>query len=258
MKSKLAIAVVVLVLCLAGGYAFFKSGQNAQAPAPAVEAAASEAPAAATPVVTTPDLAGAPPMPESAETAAPAAPEAAAPAVAGVQPGGAFSLVDKAGQPVTEKSWPGKYKLVFFGFTNCPDICPAGLTKLAALMQSYDPKGDKLVPLFITVDPARDTPAVVGEYASKFSPLIVGLTGTEEQIKAVQSTYKVYAAKRTEPAAPAHDGHEGHDGMDMGQNYGVDHSAYVYLMTPDDQLLEVFGADETAEAMVAKIKLHLQ
>ncbi len=243
MKSKVSFAIVVVVLCLIGAYLFLKPAH--QTPSPIASVPVTSAPVAPT-AVPAPDLAGVPPMPETAN--------AAVPQVAGVQPGGAFSLIDETGKPVTEKSWPGKYKLVFFGFTHCPDICPAGLSKLAALMQSYDPKGDKLVPLFITVDPTRDTPAAMADYTSKFSPVIVGLTGSEEQIKAVENAYKVYAAKRPDPA-PAHAGHEG---MDMGADYGVDHSAYIYLMTPDDQLLEVFAADETADGILAKIKLHLQ
>jgi cytochrome oxidase Cu insertion factor (SCO1/SenC/PrrC family) len=162
--------------------------------------------------------------------------------MAGVPVGGAFSLTDQTGKPVTEKSWPGKYKLVFFGYTHCPDTCPATLQKLAAVMQNLDPKGEKLVPLFITVDPERDTVDVMAKYVANFGPTIVGLTGTEAQIKAVEETYKVYAAKQP--------------GQSKGDyaEYLEDHSAYVYLMSPDDKLLQTLSFDETAETMIGKIK----
>ena len=157
----------------------------------------------------------------------------------GVQVGGAFSLVDHTGKPVTEKSWPGKYKLVFFGFTHCPDTCPTTLQKLASVMEHYDAKGDKIVPLFVTVDPARDTAAALAKYVAGFSPVIVGLTGTESQIKDVEMAYKVYVAKQ--PGKTDDD-------------YLEDHSAYIYLMSADDKLLQTFSVDETAEAIIGKIK----
>lgn len=160
----------------------------------------------------------------------------------GVSVGGPFSLTDQTGKPVTEKSWPGKYKLVFFGYTHCPDTCPATLQKLAAVMQQLDPKGEKIVPLFITVDPERDTVPVLAKYVANFGPLIVGLTGTDAQIKAVEETYKVYAAKQPGQSQQAY------------AEYLEDHSAYVYLMSPDDKLLQTVSFDETAEGMIGKIK----
>jgi cytochrome oxidase Cu insertion factor (SCO1/SenC/PrrC family) len=170
--------------------------------------------------------------------------------VAGVPVGGAFSLVDHKGQPVTEKSWPGKKLLVFFGFTHCPDICPTSLQKIAAVMEKVDPKGQKIVPLLITVDPARDTPKVMADYVKNFSPLIVGLTGTPEQIKSVEAAYKVYTAKREEK--PTHEHAEGHAG---GHNdYMVDHSGYIYLMSPENSLLHIFSMNDSAEEIIAKIE----
>ena len=160
----------------------------------------------------------------------------------GAQVGGAFSLVDHTGKSVTEKSWPGKYKLVFFGFTHCPDTCPTTLQKLSAVMEQVDPKGAKIVPLFVTVDPERDTAPVMAQYVKNFSPTIVGLTGTEAQIKAIEESYKVYAAKQ--PSQTKGDYAE----------YMEDHSAYIYLMSPDDKLLQVFSFEEPAAAMVGKIK----
>jgi protein SCO1/2 len=160
-------------------------------------------------------------------------------AMAGVPVGGAFALTDHNGNAVTEKSWPGKYKLVFFGFTSCPDTCPAVLQKIAAVMENFDAAGERLVPLFITVDPARDTKDVMAKYVAGFNPHIIGLTGTEAQVKAAEEAYKVYATKVPGPSA---------------HHYMNDHSAYIYLMSPDDQLLEAFSADETAKNMIVKIK----
>ncbi|MCE9507051.1 MAG: SCO family protein [Alphaproteobacteria bacterium] len=237
MKSgwKAFLVVAAIGFALGGAFALFRVEVKEQ---PVQQE--SEAPAApvAEIVAEPPVLEGVPPMPEVAG-AAPAAPEAvSAAAVAGVPVGGAFTLTDHKGNAVTEKSWPGKHKLVFFGFTSCPDTCPATLQKLAAVMENYDAKGEKLAPLFITVDPAHDTQAVMAAYVAGYNPNIIGLTGTAEQVKAAEDAYKAYAA----PAAAS---------------AMVDHSSYVYLMSPDDKLLEVFGSGETAESIISKIKLHL-
>ena len=241
MKSNWVSFLIVAVVAfgLGAGFAFLQTRSQpapmmAPSPVPDMSAAA---PVAPPPVVVPPVLEGAPPMPEMAANA-PAEP----PAVAGVQVGGEFSLTDHKGNAVTEKSWPGKYKLVFFGFTHCPDVCPTTLQKLSAVMENYDAKGEKLAPLFITVDPERDTPAVLAGYLGQYNPNIAGLTGTPEQVKAAEDAYKVYSAKTA--GAPAGD-------------YMMDHSGYIYLMSPDDKLLEVLGSDETAETIIAKIKLHL-
>jgi protein SCO1/2 len=160
---------------------------------------------------------------------------------AGVHVGGPFSLVDQNGKKVTEKSWPGKYKLVFFGFTHCPDTCPATLQKFSVVMKKFDPKGEKIVPLFITVDPARDTVKTLKSYLSSY-PLIVGLTGTEKQIDAAEQSYKIYAARTPGQSNEDH------------AEYMEDHSAYIYLMSPDDKLLQTLPPDDPAEAMIGKIK----
>ncbi len=170
----------------------------------------------------------------------PAVAEQTAPPVAGVTVGGAFTLTDHHGAAVTEKSWPQKSKLVFFGFTHCPDICPAALQKVAAVMETLDPKGERFVPLFITLDPKRDTTSVLSEYVKLFTPHLIGLTGTEEQVKAVEKVYKVYASKSSNTDA----------------DYMVNHSGYIYFMSPDDQLLEVFSSDETTKNIIGKIRLH--
>jgi protein SCO1/2 len=224
--------VAAVGFALGGAFALLQSKDQTVQPPPVGSAMTPPAAITAEPPV----LEGVPPMPEVANASAPAAAET----VAGVPVGGAFTLTDHKGNAVTEKSWPGKYKLVFFGFTHCPDTCPATLQKLAALMESYDAKGEKLAPLFITVDPEHDTQEVMAAYVGGYNPNIIGLTGTLEQVRAAEDGYKVYAAQ----------------GAGASANM-MDHSSYVYLMSPDDKLLEVFGSAETAESMIAKIKLHL-
>ena len=162
--------------------------------------------------------------------------------VGGVQIGGHFSLVDQTGKVVTEKSWPGKFKLVFFGFTHCPDICPVTLQKISVVLEKLGAKAGRVQVLFVTVDPARDTPKAMEEYVANFSKSIIGLTGTEKQIKSIEDAYKVYAAKQP---------------VNGEGDYDVDHSAYIYLMSPDDKAVEIIDDQLTAEEMAGKIKAHI-
>jgi len=171
-----------------------------------------------------------------------AMPPADAQRVAGSSVGGAFSLTDHNGNAVTEKSWPGKKKLVFFGFTYCPDICPAGLEKITTVLEELGDSAAAIQPLFVSTDPKRDTPARMKEYLVDYHASLLGLTGTAEQIEQAKSAYKVYAAKA-----------EGGD----AENYLINHSAYIYLMAEDDTLLEIFGGDATPATMLPKIRRHL-
>lgn len=155
--------------------------------------------------------------------------------------GGAFALTDDAGKPVTEKSWPGKYKLVFFGFTHCPEICPMTLTRIADAMEKDKAAFENVQVLFITTDPARDTPEVMKEYIANFNPAITGLTGDEKQVKDVETAYKVYSAKRV---------------LDDGKDYTMDHSAFIYLMSPEDKMLEVLRSETEPAEIAAKVKAH--
>lgn len=161
-----------------------------------------------------------------------------------VSPGveGTFKLVDGDGKDVTEKSWPGKYKLVFFGFTNCPEICPVTLDKVAKALDKLGADAEKVQPLFITTDPARDTPKVVKEYSAKFHKSITGLTGTEEQVKVAEASYKVYAVKRETE----------------GGDYQIDHSGFIYFMSPDDKMIQIIGGKETADEIADKVQTGLK
>ena len=154
--------------------------------------------------------------------------------------GGPFTLMDHTGRVVTDTDFAGKYRLIFFGYTYCPDICP---TELQTIGQVMDQLGDDEVlvqPLFITIDPARDTPAVLAGYVKLFHPAILGLTGTKEQIAAVAKAYRVYYARST--------GAAGTDG------YMMDHSTFAYLMAPDGTFISVFAKGTSAEQMVAAIR----
>ncbi len=148
--------------------------------------------------------------------------------------GGPFSLVDQTGRAVTQNAWPGKYKLVYFGYTHCTDTCPATLQKIDGVMQKLgSQEAAKIVPLFITVDPMRDTVVVMARYLSRFhSPYLVGLTGTADEIASVEKAYHVYAG---------------------GKGSLESHSDYVYLMSPDDKLVTVFDPGTAPSAMLAEI-----
>ena len=155
--------------------------------------------------------------------------------------GGPFTLVNDEGQTVTEKDFLGKYMLVFFGYTYCPDVCPTALSDIAGVMDMLPAeKAGKITPAFISVDPARDTPEHLNEYVSYFHPQTVGLTGTEEQIKAVARAYRVYYRKH-EPT--------GDDPLD----YLVDHTSIIYFIGPDGKLVTHFSHGTDPQAMAERI-----
>ncbi|KAK0729951.1 SCO1/SenC-domain-containing protein [Lasiosphaeris hirsuta] len=159
--------------------------------------------------------------------------------------GGAFELVDQDGKPFTEKNLKGKYSLVYFGFTHCPDICPEELDKMAKmfdLVQADCPGA--LVPVFVTCDPARDGPKELKEYLSEFHTGFVGLTGTFEQVKAMCKAYRVYFST---PSV-----------VKPGQDYLVDHSIYFYLMDPQGDFVEALGRQHSPEQAARIIIQHVK
>jgi protein SCO1/2 len=158
---------------------------------------------------------------------------------AGLTVGGPFSLIDGDGKPVTDQSWHGKYMLVYFGYTFCPDVCPTTLSSVADAVDKLGTKADRLQPLFITVDPKRDTPAVVKQYAAAFGPRIVGLTGTPEQIAAAAKAYRVYYAEHRTGPGP--------------DDYSMDHSSVLYLMGPDGRFIAPVRADQTGPEIAAAL-----
>jgi protein SCO1/2 len=154
--------------------------------------------------------------------------------------GGPFTLTSPDGTTVTEQTYRGKWLLVYFGFTSCPDSCPTALLEISAALAKLGPHADKLQPLFITVDPQRDTPAVMGNYAQSFDSRIVGLTGTPQQIAAVAQEYGVYYAPRTSgPGA---------------ENYVMDHSTYLYLMDAEGKFVRGFDAATPGERIAEVVR----
>jgi cytochrome oxidase Cu insertion factor (SCO1/SenC/PrrC family) len=158
--------------------------------------------------------------------------------------GGPFTLTDHRGRRVTDQEWRGKYTLVFFGFTFCPDVCPTALQVSAAALDKLGPKADRVAPLFISVDHERDTPEMLARYVSSFHPRLVGLTGSAEEIAAVTRSYRVYFKKVKDDKS--------------GAAYTYDHSSIVYLMAPDGKFVTHFTHTTSADAMAAGIQRHVK
>lgn len=163
------------------------------------------------------------------------------PSVGGASIGGPFTLVDQQSRTVTEKDFPG-WLLIYFGFTYCPAICPTELQKMATVMRGLGPQSEKVQPLFISVDPERDTPQVLKAYVPMFHPRLVGLTGTPAQIEAVKKHWRVYSAKVRDPGA---------------SDYTVDHSSFIYLMSPDGQLAGLYKSQDKAADIARDIAAKL-
>ncbi len=159
-----------------------------------------------------------------------------------VKIGGPFELVTHTGRTVTDADFRGKYLLVFFGYTFCPDVCPTTLRDVADTLDALGPLANAVQPLFITVDPARDTPQVLAEYVTAFDPRLIGLTGTRDQIARVTQVYRVYYAKATE-----------NTGTDPN-SYLMDHSAFTYLMGPDGAYVTLFPYGTGPEKMAETIR----
>lgn len=153
--------------------------------------------------------------------------------------GGPFTLVNQDGKTVTDKDFRGRYMLVYFGYTFCPDVCPTSLATIADALDMIGKKADKVVPILITIDPERDTPAALKAYVPNFYPRLVGLSGSAAQIKAVAKEYRVYYARVDS---------ESKDG-----NYLMDHSAITYLMGPDGKYVTHFSHGVKAEDMAKKL-----
>lgn len=158
--------------------------------------------------------------------------------------GGPFTLVDHTGKPVTDADFRGRYMLVYFGFTYCPDICPAELQKMGRVMDDLKAKNldEFVVPMMITVDPRRDTVKALANYVKEYHPRLIGLTGTPQQISEVCKKYRVYASSGLTEAE-----------MEASDDYLVDHTIFFYLMGPDGAIREYFGKQMTSEEVSAGI-----
>lgn len=154
--------------------------------------------------------------------------------------GGDFELTDADGMPVTPASFSSRHALVFFGFTHCPHVCPTTLARLSETLRLLGADADAVQVLFITVDPARDTPERLKNYRAPFDPRIRYLTGTDAQIAQAAAAYGVSYAKVALP-----------DG-----NYTMDHTAALYLLTPDNRLAQAFAGSVSAPDLARAIRDH--
>ncbi len=151
--------------------------------------------------------------------------------------GGPFTLVDQDGRTVTEKDFAGATHLVFFGFTHCPDVCPTTLQQISDVLAALGPKGKAMKVAFVTVDPERDDPASLKTYLASFDPRITGLTGTPEQITAVEKAYRAYARK-----VP-----------DKNGEYVMEHTALVYVMDAKNHFLGALDISRPPEQTAAEL-----
>ncbi|MCL4135205.1 UNVERIFIED_CONTAM: hypothetical protein GTU68_020883 [Idotea baltica] len=167
--------------------------------------------------------------------------QCSSPAVAGgaAAIGGPFTLVNQAGETVSEKDVIKDYSLIYFGYTYCPDICPLDTARNLEAVDILEARGIEIDPVFITIDPARDTPQVLADYAEIMHPRLIALTGSEEQISAASKAYKTYRAKSGEG----------------DEDYLMDHSTFSYLMSPSG-FVDFFRREITPEDMADKIACY--
>ena len=157
--------------------------------------------------------------------------------------GGPFTLVSTKGESVTDQSFRGKWLLIFFGYTSCPDVCPTALANVSVAIEKFGGDTSRLQPLFVTVDPQRDTRDIMASYLQSFDPRILGLTGTPAQIDSVTKAYRVYVAlDKTESS---------------DDDYLVSHSAYLYLMDPKGKFVNVIQANEGGDAIAAWLRKEM-
>ena len=164
-------------------------------------------------------------------------------ATGGVSIGGPFTLTDHEGNSVTEEDFLGRHTLVYFGYTFCPDVCPMELQSITEALEQLGRKADGVVPLFITVDPQRDTVEVMADYAGHFHPSLRALTGTPEEIRAAARAYRVYFKK---------DASEGD-----GDDYLVDHTSLIYVMGPDGAYVAHFTFGTPPDEIAARLSALL-
>lgn len=157
--------------------------------------------------------------------------------------GGPFTLVSTNGESVTDQTFRGKWLLIFFGYTSCPDLCPTALANVSVALEKFGPDTGRLQPLFITVDPQRDTREVMADYLKSFDARIVGPTGTQTQIDQVTKEYRVYVAL---------------DKSEKGtDDYPVSHSGYLYLMDPKGTFVDVIEGKEDGDAIAAWLRKQM-
>lgn len=155
-----------------------------------------------------------------------------------------FVLTDHTGRNVTEADFDDRWKLVFFGFTHCPDVCPTTLAYMADVIDLMGKGGERLAPMFITVDPARDTVPVLADYVATFHPRLIGLTGSEEQVAQAARKFRTWYERSEDESVPGH--------------YSMAHSGRLYLMRPDGEFEAVYSeADRSPQELAAEIGLRM-
>lgn len=166
----------------------------------------------------------------------------AQPPLEGARIGGPFALTNQDGKPVTDAAFAGRYRIMYFGYTFCPDVCPVDVQNIGAAMKLLDASdpalAQRIVPIFVTVDPARDTPAILKQFVSAFHPRMVGLTGSAEEIARVGKEYGVYFKR----------------GAGTAGGYLMDHSRQAYLMSPDGKPLALLPQEGPPQAIVEEVK----
>ena len=187
-------------------------------------------------------LSGALLAPLALAACAPEAKQPQRPPLEGARIGGPFAMTDQDGKPITEAAFAGKYRIMYFGYTFCPDVCPVDVQNIGAavkLLDQSDPAlAARIVPVFVTVDPARDTPKVVKQFVSAFHPRMVGMTGTPQETARLAKEYGVYYKR----------------GAGTAGGYLMDHSRQAYLMAPDGKPLALLPQEGPPQAIVDEIK----
>ena len=156
--------------------------------------------------------------------------------------GGPFSLIDQDGKRRSDADFRGAFMLVYFGYTYCPDVCPTDLQAMGQALDALGPKADRIVPIFITIDPERDSVPVMKAYAANFNKRLIALTGSPAEIKAAADAYRVYFKRQGSPTDP---------------DYLMDHSAIIYLMSPEGRYLANFGPGTSGKDMARAIETYL-
>jgi protein SCO1/2 len=156
--------------------------------------------------------------------------------------GGPFTLTDQDGEKRSSASFRGKYQLIYFGYSFCPDVCPTTLAVMAEALDKMGVDAGRIVPIFITIDPERDTPKVLKNYMAAFGPSFIGLTGTPAEIAGVEKEFRVYAKKQV---------------LGAGGNYGMDHSSVIYLIGPDGRLVTFYDELVSPDALEKDLKAKI-